>query len=119
MKCGKYNVCPDSHVFCRMMNQLPFYEEVKIPKTTIQKLPRCFEETALGEPKGALRQFRRPDGAHILEYENVWILHKDKIDPRFDPLGHLINDAPHVLALGSLFVVFILVLFMSTGGERK
>jgi len=71
-------------------------------------LPACFEETPLGEPKGGLRQFRGPFGTHFHEYENLWLFHRDKVDPRFDPLGHLINDAPHILVLGSLVGLFAL-----------
>lgn len=120
MKISRCNTCPHFHSFCIKLNQLPFYKELKIPKTIMQKLPRCFEETPLGEPKGALRQFRGTQGSHILEYKNEWVLHIDKIDPRFDPIGHLVNDAPYVLVLGSLLVALgFLGLILATGGENK
>jgi len=118
MQC-KCNTCPYFHDFCARLRQLPFYSEFRIPKNVLQELPECFEETLLGEPKGELRQFRGPYGSHILEYENEWILHRDKVDPRSDPLGHLVNDAPHVLLLGSLLVLVFFGLIFVIGGERK
>jgi len=61
-----------------------------------------FSETLLGDPDGSLRQFRNSSGIHIREYENYFEVHKDKIDPRQDPLGHLIRDSPEtILAFGA------------------
>ncbi len=34
---------------------------------------------------------------HIREYDDRFLVHTDKVDPRRDPLGHLIYDAPEVL----------------------
>jgi hypothetical protein len=119
MENSKCQSCSYSHTFCIKLNQLPIHEEIKISKTFVQKLPRCFEETILGEPKGALKQFRGPQGSHILEYEKEWVLHRDKIDPRFDPVGHLINDAPHVLVIGG-FVAFLgILLLIAVEGEKN
>ena len=70
-------------------------------------LPVCFEVTTLGEPKGALRQYRGPNNSHVHEYPDVWILHRDKVDPRIDPVGHLLFDAPYVLVAGLIALVFL------------
>lgn len=60
--------------------------------------PLGFEETPLGELKGATRQYRGPDNLHFREYEDGWELHQDFGDPR--TLGgfiiHIILDAPEV-----------------------
>jgi len=32
---------------------------------------------------------------HIVELENCYLVHWDKISPLEDPLGHLMKDAPH------------------------
>lgn len=85
----------------------------------MRKLPKCFQETPLGEPKGSLRQYRGIHGSHILEYEKEWILHRDKVDPRLDPIGHLVNDAPHIIALGAFVVLILLVTMYAFGGERS
>jgi hypothetical protein len=54
------------------------------------------EETKLGDKKGALKQYRKGN-LHIREYKDKLTVHLDKVDPREDPLGHLIQDAQEVL----------------------
>lgn len=56
-----------------------------------------YEETILGNKKGAKRQFRYGN-LHIREYEDYYVVHMDKIDPKRDPIGHLLTDAPEYLA---------------------
>lgn len=51
------------------------------------------EETALGSKKGATRQFRYGN-LHIRDYDSHYTAHMDKVDPRKNPLGHLLVDAP-------------------------
>ena len=55
------------------------------------------EETFLGQKNGAKKQYRYGN-LHIREYDDKFLIHADKIDPRKDPLGHLLYDAPEVLA---------------------
>jgi hypothetical protein len=55
-----------------------------------------YEETHLGNKKEAKRQFRYKN-LHIREYGNHYTVHIDKIDPRKDPFGHLLIDAPEFL----------------------
>lgn len=59
-----------------------------------------YPETFLGTKRGAKRQFRHGN-LHIREYDDYYTTHMDKIDPREDPLGHLMIDAPEYL--GGLF----------------
>ena len=54
------------------------------------------EETKLGDKKGALKQYRKGT-LHIREYEDRLTVPADKVDPREDPMGHLIQDAQEVL----------------------
>lgn len=56
-----------------------------------------YEETHFGNKKGARRQFRYKN-LHVREYNDHYTVHIDKIDPRKDPLGHLLIDAPEFLA---------------------
>ena len=56
-----------------------------------------YEETILGTKKGAKKQFRYGK-LHIREYKDYYIVHMDKVDPRKDPVGHLLIDAPEVLS---------------------
>jgi hypothetical protein len=55
-----------------------------------------YEETLLGNKKGAKRQFRYKN-LHIREYGDYYTVHMDKVDPRKDPFGHLLIDAPEFL----------------------
>ena len=58
-----------------------------------------YEDTRLGERKGAKRQFRIGN-LHIREYNEYYAAHLDKIDPNKDALGHLMVDAPqYVIAI--------------------
>jgi hypothetical protein len=55
-----------------------------------------YEETLLGNKKGAKRQFRYKN-LHIREYSDYYTVHMDKVDPRKDPFRHLLIDAPEFL----------------------
>lgn len=61
-------------------------------------VPTGFEETVMGELRGAIRQYRGPDNLHLREYSDGWELHQDYGDPR--TLGgfiiHVFIDAPEV-----------------------
>jgi len=85
----------------------------------------CFEETPLGEVRGAFRQFRGLHGGHAREYDDSWEIHRDTTDPRVDPFGHLINDAPYVLGAIALIGGLLALLIIATedsknnkGGEK-
>ena len=71
--------------------------EIEYPKSSAGELLHDAKATWLGYPKGALRQYRKGT-LHIREYEDKFLVHEDRADPREDPLGHLIYDAPEVLA---------------------
>jgi hypothetical protein len=55
-----------------------------------------YDETILGSKKGAKKQYRCGN-LHIREYNEYYSLHVDIVDPREDPIGHLIKDAPEDL----------------------
>lgn len=58
-------------------------------------VPRGCQETVIGSPQGAVRQYRCPDGMHVREYVDGSLAgHYDRVDPRKNLLGHLIHDAP-------------------------
>ena len=54
------------------------------------------QETRLGERRGAKKQYRYGN-LHIREYDDKYVVHVDKVDPRKDPLGHLLKDSPETL----------------------
>jgi len=71
-------------------------QEIEIPLDLKRVILMGAEETKLGGKKGALKQYRKGN-LHIREYEDRLTVHTDKVDPREDPLGHLIHDAQEVL----------------------
>ena len=71
-------------------------KEIEVPKNLRQFMLEGAEETNLGDKKGARKQFRYGN-LHIREYDDKFTVHSDKIDPRKNPLGHLLVDAPEVL----------------------
>jgi len=78
--------------------------EIEVPKELREFMLEDAEETLLGQKNGAYKQYRYGH-LHIREYDDKFLVHSDKIDPRKDPIGHLIHDAPEVL-IGLAFAVF-------------
>jgi hypothetical protein len=72
------------------------WDEIEIPKEIRPFMPDGAEETALGQKNGAKKQYRYGN-LHIREYDDKYLVHMDKVDPRKDPLGHLVQDAPEFL----------------------
>jgi hypothetical protein len=71
-------------------------DEIVVPKELREFMLDGAEETFLGKKNGANKQYRYGN-LHIREYDDKFLIHTDKIDPRKDPLGHLVFDAPEVL----------------------
>ena len=71
--------------------------EIAVPKEVREFMPDGAEETVLGQKNGARRQYRYGN-LHIREYDDKFLVHTDRIDPRRNPVGHLVIDAPEVLA---------------------
>ena len=71
-------------------------DEIEVPKELREFMLEEAEETFLGQKNGANKQFRYGN-LHIREYDDKFLIHNDKIDPRKDPIGHLVYDAPEVL----------------------
>ena len=70
--------------------------EIEVPKELRQFMLEKAEETSLGQKNGANKQYRYGN-LHIREYDDKFLVHTDKVDPREDPIGHLIHDAPEFL----------------------
>ena len=71
-------------------------DEIEVPKELREFMLEGAEETFLGQKNGANKQYRYGN-LHIREYDDKFLVHTDKIDPRQNPFGHLIHDAPEVL----------------------
>lgn len=70
--------------------------EITVPKELREFMPDSAEETVLGYKNGANKQYRYGN-LHIREYDDKFLVHSDRADPRKDALGHLIYDAPEIL----------------------
>ena len=70
--------------------------EIEVPKELREFMLEKAEETFLGQKNGAYKQYRYGN-LHIREYDDKFLVHTDKVDPRENPIGHLIRDAPEVL----------------------
>jgi len=70
--------------------------EIEVPKELREFMLEEAEETMLGKKNGAYKQYRYGN-LHIREYDDKFLVHTDRIDPRKDPIGHLVHDAPEVL----------------------
>jgi len=71
-------------------------EEIEVPKELREFMLEEAQETILGQKNGADKQYRYGN-LHIREYGDKFLVHNDRIDPRKDPMGHLVYDAPEVL----------------------
>lgn len=71
-------------------------DEIEVPKELREFMLEGAQETILGHKNGAKKQFRYGN-LHIREYDDKFLVHTDKIDPRKDPFGHLVYDAPESL----------------------
>ena len=72
------------------------WDEIEVPKEIRPFMLEQAEETKLGQKNGAKKQYRYGN-LHIKEYDDKYLVHTDKVDPRKNPVGHLIFDAPEVL----------------------
>lgn len=72
------------------------WDEIEIPKEIRPFMLEQAEETMLGQKNGAKKQYRYGN-LHIREYDDKYLVHMDKVDPRESPFGHLVADAPEFL----------------------
>ena len=70
--------------------------DIEVPKDVRPIMLDDAKETRLGDKQGAKKQYRYGN-LHMREYDDKYTVHMDRVDPRKDPLGHIIHDAPEVL----------------------
>ena len=70
--------------------------EIEIPLELRSFILEKAEETSLGQKNGAKKQYRYGN-LHIREYDDKFLVHTDKVDPRKKPFNHLVIDAPEIL----------------------
>jgi hypothetical protein len=83
---------------------IPVHRDYRVSKSLLPNLPEVFKRVPdyMGDKKNALRQYHGPNGIHVLEYPYEWSFHRDYVNPRYDPIGHLVFDAPEIPVAGLL-----------------
>jgi hypothetical protein len=78
--------------------------EIEVPKFVRPIMLDAAQETNLGERRGSKKQYRYGN-LHIREYDDKYLVHMDRVDPRKNPLGHLLKDSPETL-LGICYGIY-------------
>lgn len=79
--------------------------DISISKEVLPELSPDYEETSLGDRRGARKQYRSSN-VHIREYNDKYTIHIDRADPRKDPVAHLLKDAPETIAAAATSLYF-------------
>lgn len=86
-------------------------DEVQVEKWRVNEpLDGWYPSVGIGKP-GCVAHLRKGE-LHALDMGDHWLLHRDRVDPAKDPIGHLAQDAPAagvVMALvGLVFLAALL-----------
>jgi len=102
--------------------KLSVHKDVKVVKSTVLNPLKQGFTRSLGDFRGQIADFRRPmpDGKsiHIQEFAEHFLVHWDWRDPSLDPIGHLVQDAPHILIISSLVALTAFVIVLGFRGEK-
>lgn len=103
--------------------KFPVHKDIIVSKSTVANPIEEGFTRSVGDFKGQIADFRRPmpDGRsiHVREFAEHFLVHWDWRDPSLDPIGHLVQDAPHILVLFSLVALAVLGLVLGFGGEKE
>lgn len=92
------------------LDKLGYHKDVVVSKKKVPQ-PSIYDGfvESIGEPDRQIKDFRKringTECMHVKEYSNYYKVHRDKVDPRYNPISHLIEDSPEVsvgLAAGIL-----------------
>jgi len=91
----------------------PAHEDLKVDKSIVVHPLKEGFVSRIGEIQGQKADYgkRLSDGKgiHVREYTDCFLVHWDVVDPSADPIGHILNDAPHWIFIGAL-ALFVIVL---------
>ncbi len=85
------------------LDRMSYHKSIKVSKTEIPP-PSVYDGfiDSVGEPDFQIRDIRKrvngTESMHVKEYKDHYEVHRDRVDPKYDPLGHLIVDSPEVPA---------------------
>ncbi|MEM0136418.1 MAG: hypothetical protein QXU18_14525 [Thermoplasmatales archaeon] len=85
------------------LDKLGYHKDVVVDKKKVSP-PSVYDGfvESIGEPDFQLRDFRKringTESMHVKEYGSYYKVHRDKVDPEYDPISHLIEDSPEIPA---------------------
>lgn len=94
------------------LRYVPVETDYILPKDEFSLGPE-FKETSLGYSEDSIAQYRGPNGQHVIEFKYHYKGHRDHTDPKKDPLGHAIKDAPEIIVtaiVGTILAIFSAIL---------
>lgn len=105
-----------------------YHQDFEVEKSSIEHPGNAGFQQSLGELKGQDSDWRQtlPDGscAHVLEYPTRYVYHRDVRNPDTDPLGHLLEDAPHwlfvigIVIVGAIIIIAAVLSSRTRGGKK-
>ena len=96
----------------------PGLDEICIPKVSPAEQLAGWEKDDLYLPRGGSRASYRKEELHTLDFGDRFCVHRDHVDPKKDPIGHLVYDAPVVLFAGLALVFVIGFAYLMTRKDR-
>ena len=90
----------------------------------VSELPSDFVQTMLGTPRwiaepGSTAQYRGPEAMHAYKVGDEFKVHRDRYDPKENPVGHFLLDAPELaIAAASAAAAGILAYFSLERWDR-
>jgi hypothetical protein len=85
------------------LDNINYHKSVTVPKSAVPP-PTVYDgfEESIGEPEFQIRDMRKrinvTESMHVKGYDEHCEVYRDRVNPKYDPLGHLIEDSPEVPA---------------------
>ncbi len=106
----------------QLVLKYPPHQDLKVDKSAVLHPLKEGFVRRIGELQGQIADFGRrlPDGrgVHIREFDDHFLVHWDKVDPS-DPIGHLVQDAPHWIGIGALVLIGIVAVGLALSEDSS
>jgi hypothetical protein len=92
----------------------PGLSEICVRKVWPAEQLKGWEKDDFYLPRGGSRASYRKEELHAHDFGDRYCVHRDHVDCRKDPIGHLVLDAPIVLFAGLVLLSIIGLVFVAT-----